>query len=67
MGLPTVDYILQEVSAEKLDKKKYPRARNLCVDLLGEDGLKARAGFLKLNKRGIRRVCVFLNNRGSKA
>lgn len=49
-GLPAVDHILTIASESKLDKTKAKAARQLCVDILGEDGLRARVQFLKLGK-----------------
>lgn len=50
IGLPAVDQILQSVSEGKLDKAQHKDARKLLVEILGADGVKERAAFLKLGK-----------------
>jgi hypothetical protein len=60
-GLPAVDHILTLASESKLDKTKSKAARHLCVDILGEDGLRARVQFLKLGDNP--KVKVFVDEK----
>jgi hypothetical protein len=50
LGLPAVDAVLEAVADGTLEKTRWKAARNLAVEILGEEGLKARVGFLKLAK-----------------
>lgn len=61
IGLPSVDYILKQVSDGKLDKDKRKPARELCLEILGDEGLQARAAFLKLAKND--KVKAFLDGK----
>jgi len=49
IGLPAIDGILGSVAKGSLEQSKHKPARALCAEVLGEEGLRARVGFLKLS------------------
>ena len=50
IGLPAVDWILKKISTSSIPKEKYKSCKKLVTKVLGEEGVKARVAFLKLNE-----------------